>query len=110
MYIFPYCHEINLLLLYWRWINHCDPTLFGRFEEYQDQINDPKNGIWATRPPKVLADVVEALIGAAHIDGGFLIGQGCALKVLEVMTLALSKLYEMNPSSLYTVMHPQQVS
>ena len=92
-----------------RWINHCDPTFPGRFEEYQDQINDVKNGIWGTNPPKVLADVVEALIGAVHIDGGFQTGQRCVLNVLEAMTSVLNEIYQKDRGSMNMFMHPQQV-
>ena len=49
---------------------HCDSTLPDRLEAYEFQIKEQRHGIWSTDPPKVLADIVEALIGVAHIEGG----------------------------------------
>lgn len=40
-------------------------------------------------PPKVLADVVEALLGAAHINGGFCEGKLAALAILTPITTLL---------------------
>jgi dsRNA-specific ribonuclease len=92
-----------------RWIKHCDPTFPGRFEEYNDQIVDPKYGIWSTRPPKVLADVVESLLGAAHREGGYVTGQRCALHVLAPITLAILQNDVTEQQSHYALMQPQQV-
>lgn len=37
-------------------------------------------------PPKVISDVVEAILGAAHVDGGFVDGQEAALTILKPIT------------------------
>ena len=56
-------------------------------------------------PPKVIPDVVEALIGASHVDLGFEQGQKAALHVLQPIIKSIS-----NPSlgSLQGILHPKQ--
>lgn len=41
-------------------------------------------------PPKVISDVVEAVLGAAHVDGGFGDGQDAALTILKPITQLLT--------------------
>lgn len=57
-------------------------------------------------PPKVIPDVVEALIGAAHVDLGFHQGQQAALHVIRPITESL-------PSSAFdsinSCLHPKQL-
>ena len=111
MYIFSILTLTNFTVPWHeRLINHCDPTFPGRFEEYNDQIVEPKGGIWGTRPPKVLADVVEALVGAVHCEGGYIRGQRCALNVMNPITLAILRNDETEKRSYYTLMQPQQVN
>ena len=55
-------------------------------------------------PPKVIPDVVEALIGASHVDLGFEEGQKAALHVLHPIIKSI-----LNPSlSLQGILHPKQ--
>lgn len=42
-----------------------------------------RQGLWGTHPPKCLSDVVEALLGVAHVDGGFHQGQKSASLVVK---------------------------
>lgn len=60
-------------------------------------------------PPKVLADVVESLLGAAHIDGGFQEGKQAALAILKPITTLLQTADNANCTSRLnnpkTVMH-----
>ena len=58
-----------------RHIDHCDSTLPSRLEKYELCAERMGQGLWGTDPPKVLADVVEALLGVAHIDGGYKQGE-----------------------------------
>jgi dsRNA-specific ribonuclease len=44
---------------------------------------DDKARLWSTEPPKVVADIVEAIVGAVHVDGGFHEGQLAALSILS---------------------------
>lgn len=48
-----------------------------------------EQGLWGTDPPKVLSDVVEALIGAAHVDCGYKQGQKSANFVVQPMLKAI---------------------
>jgi endoribonuclease Dicer len=57
-----------------KFIKHRDQSLPARLEQYAWTIEELGRGIWGSEPPKVLADVVEALLGAAHIDGGYKAG------------------------------------
>ena len=56
-------------------INHRDQSLPSRLEHYKWSIEEGGRAVWGSDPPKMLPDVVEALIGAAHIDGGYEAGQ-----------------------------------
>ena len=79
-----------------KFIDHCDATMPSRLEDYKLRISGIK-GLWVTNPPKVIADVVEAMIGAAHCDGGFEDGQKSALFVIKPMTSAFVDNQVSNP-------------
>lgn len=66
-----------------RHLNHRDPTLPARIESYDWSVRENGRGLWGTDPPKAMADVVESLLGAVHVDGGFESGQKAALHVLS---------------------------
>lgn len=57
-------------------------------------------------PPKVIPDVVEALIGAAHVDLGFDQGQNAALHVLDPIIRSLSADFSL--WSIKGILHPKQ--
>ena len=65
-------------------------------------------------PPKVIPDVVEALIGAAHVDLGFDQGQNAALHVLDPIIRSISSMCSVSLSadfslwSLKGILHPKQ--
>ena len=82
MYVYD---SFSLSLCKNRHILHCDSSLPGRLEQYQFEVDQEKKGLWSTNPPKVLADVVEALIGVAHIEGGLDKGQHAARHVIDQM-------------------------
>jgi len=98
-----------------RHIDHCDSTLPSLLERYEIDSESKERGLWGTDPPKVLADVVEALIGVAHIDGGYEQGQISANFVLQPMTAAIllhdrqkdSKVTEKKCHNAFT--HPKQM-
>jgi endoribonuclease Dicer len=76
-----------------RHLNHRDQTLPARIESYDYSVREHGRGLWGTDPPKAIADVVESLLGAVHVDGGFESGQKAALHVLSPGTFgALEKL------------------
>lgn len=58
-----------------KFINHRDETIPSRLEYYEWSINEGGRALWGSDPPKMLPDVVESLLGAAHMDGGFAAGQ-----------------------------------
>lgn len=64
------CFKVGLHKL----INHNDQSLPSKLEQYQWSLEEGR-AIWGSDPPKPLADVFEALVGAAHVDGGYEAGQ-----------------------------------
>lgn len=110
------CNETLAMLAHTKklhnFIQHLDPSLPVRIELYA-KGNKSKYGLWATDPPKVLADIVESLIGAVHVGQGFNQGQRSSHHVLSLITSALKK--DIAPSSFHLqenvelLMHPKQV-
>ena len=110
------CNE-TLSNLAWRkglqsLIRHADQSLPGRMENFVLSRHN-EVGLWGSDPPKVLADVVEALIGASHVDGGFAVGQESTkqvimpvLKALQSNTYTDGKIIKSNEGAM---MHPKQV-
>ncbi len=66
-----------------RYLRHHDATLPGRIEAYWASVNRENRGIWSTQPPKALADIVEAVLGAIFVDGGCAAGVHAAQQVLR---------------------------
>lgn len=62
-----------------------------RFFRYARAVEERGRGLWGTNPPKPLADVIEASLGAIHIHGGFAEGQQATEKVLEPVLDLLEK-------------------
>lgn len=87
-------------------LEHCDQTLPGRIEYYEWCVQERKRGLWYTDPPKVAADVVEAVIGAVYMDGGFASGILAVNNVLSSLLPVLEKLYAKN--SKLIIMHPRK--
>ncbi len=95
-----------------RHILHFDATLPGRLEAYEFQVKHEKKGLWSSDPPKVLADVVEALIGVAHFDGGMAQGQKAARNAINDMLKAVDVHFTENQefeTSMTELMHPVQL-
>lgn len=95
-------------------LSHRDPSLPRRFEEFQREIGKQGRGLWGTDPPKVLPDVVEALLGAAHEDGGLVQGQKAVLFVMRSILSAVKKQIDCeDPADIKAkvreLMHPKQV-
>jgi len=94
-------------------IRHCDPSLPNRIRDFAQNIIHDNRGLWGTNPPKTLADVVEALIGAVHVEQGFDAGQKTSKRVLSSVTSTI--LSNINPASYdlqekaSRLMHPKQV-
>jgi ERCC4-related helicase/dsRNA-specific ribonuclease len=64
-------------------INHRDQSLPSRLEHYDWTILQGRRGLWGSDPPKILADVLEAVVGAAHEDGGYEVGQKAARSLMR---------------------------
>mmetsp|Transcript_3985 Transcript_3985/g.5196 ORF Transcript_3985/g.5196 Transcript_3985/m.5196 type:complete len:1557 (+) Transcript_3985:97-4767(+) len=93
-----------------QYIKHCDSSLPSRLEEYEFQLNKKKTELWVTDPPKVMADIVEALIGVAHVTDGFDYGQFSALNAIDSMINKIIDHFE-NPegtlmNQLNSITHP----
>jgi hypothetical protein len=74
-----------------KFMRHCDTSLPGRIADYGHTL-DSDRGLWGTNPPKCLADILEAVLGAIHVHGGFEQGQKAALFILQpLLSLILSE-------------------
>ena len=85
-------------------VDHRMSELPGRFESYKLQLS---RGLWCTDPPKVIPDVVESMIGVAHIDGGYQTGQDAALNVIAPLLQSISQLLTTDLNDLVGVLHPK---
>ena len=84
------------------------PKRFEDFEIYTENMEGA--GLWGTDPPKALADVVEALIGVAHIDGGHIKGQSSANNVINPMAKEIMKdLAITDKQRRNSITHPKQM-
>jgi len=94
-------------------VRHADSTLPSRIESFYCDLRRNDWGLWTTDPPKVLADVVEAMLGAVHCGFGFDVGQRSALHVVSPILDAIfahSNTSELSSSSVTnTMMNPRQV-
>ena len=76
-----------------RFIRHRDQSLPSRLEHYECSIGDLSRGLWGTDPPKILSDVVESVLGAVHVDGGFTEGQTAALTMMAPILAAVQAIH-----------------
>jgi hypothetical protein len=73
---------------------------------YQWRTEQLGRGLWATDPPKVAADVVEALIGAVFMDSGFESGMAASTKILTPMYAVIQDIQ--TKDSGIVMMHPRK--
>lgn len=90
-----------------QYLDHCDQTLPSRIEHQIWCTEELGRGLWGTDPPKVAADVVEALIGAVYLDGGFLSGLCAVSKILSPLYRCLEKMFAKHET--IDTMHPRKV-
>lgn len=64
-------------------LSHRDQTLPGRIESYSASVLELGRGLFSTDPPKCIADIVESLLGAVYIDGGWHAARQAALNVVS---------------------------
>lgn len=88
-------------------LNHNDYSIPSRIESYSSAVRELGCGLWGAGtltipykayivnlsistfsaftidPPKAISDVVESILGAVHVDGGFFAGQAAALKLMS---------------------------
>lgn len=111
------CNEtlayLNVLNGLQRYINHRDPTIPGRIENFEWSVSPNGRCLWSTDPPKALPDVVEALFGAVHVDAGFSAGQVAIAYAMNPILEALSSAFaNMTHDELCrkarSLMHPKQ--
>ena len=87
-------------------LNHCDQTLPSRIEHYEWCTRDLGRGLWGTDPPKVAADVVEALIGAVYLDSGLADGIMASIHILTPMLKVLEIIFVQGDNLI--MMHPKK--
>jgi dsRNA-specific ribonuclease len=85
---------------------HNDGTLTMRLDAYERSIDHLGRGLWATQPPKAAADVVESVLGAVHIHGGFQCGQRAVLTVLRPVMKMVASLDSYSTERL--ICHPRK--
>jgi len=111
------CNEtlayVNVLNGLQRYLNHRDPSLPPRITEFERSMGPSGRGLWATDPPKSISDMIEAIFGAVHVDGGFIPGQQAVSHVMKpildalVTALVSSNIDEMKNKA-QNMMHPKQ--
>ncbi|KAG7344127.1 RNA helicase ERCC4-like protein [Nitzschia inconspicua] len=90
------------------YLNHRDQMLPGRLESYFSRVQGG-SGLWNTDPPKTVSDLVESLMGAIHIDGGYEAGQAAAKKILApIFEIVISTAMESKSTLVNTLMHPKR--
>jgi dsRNA-specific ribonuclease len=87
-------------------LEHRDASLPFRFEAYATTLELGRGLLWSTNPPKVMADIVEALAGAIHVDGGFAEGQRAMSNILSPIFHLFQSLE--GPSPLRFISHPKR--
>lgn len=90
-----------------KFIDHRNGAFPKRFQLYELELNSGR-GLWSTDPPKVMSDVTEALIGAAHLDRGYDGGQKAALHVAQPLMQSLSTLFCNDSNEFLGLLHPKQ--
>jgi len=90
-----------------RFVDHRNAAFPGRFQSYELDL-DMGRGLWSTDPPKVISDVVEALIGAVHVDSGFHYGQRAVQHVIKPLLQPISCLLTCEYNGLTSLLHPKQ--
>jgi len=65
-----------------QYLNHRDLSLPKRIESYCWNVQEGC-GLWGGDPPKPIADVVEAVLGAVHVDADFESGQAATLYMMS---------------------------
>lgn len=90
-----------------QFLNHQDNTLPSRMESYFMRIQTG-SGLWNTDPPKTVSDVVESILGAIHMDGGFVAGQAAAQKMLAPVFDIVASGDDDDGSLLENLKHPKR--
>jgi len=85
-------------------LDHRDNTLPGRIDAYATSVNELGRGLFSSDPPKCIADIVESLIGAVYIDGGWKAGRAATLKIVAPIVRIYEKIT--NPEDLN--IHPKR--
>ena len=88
-------------------LDHCDQTLPSRIEHQLWVTQELQRGLWGTDPPKVAADVVEALIGAVYRDSGLEAGIAAVSKILLPLFQCLVKMHARDRT--IDTMHPRKM-
>ena len=91
------------MFIFSRHISHYDTSLPERLDSYERLVG--KVGLWGSDPPKTLADIVEALLGATHLECGLQQGQQSALHILKPTLPFLEKQYS---TCVNNLIHPKQ--
>lgn len=71
-------------------LNHRDQALPHRIETYFMRV-ETGGTIWRTDPPKPVSDLVESVVGAVHMDGGFAAGQAAATRMFASVFATFSR-------------------
>ena len=74
-----------------RHMKHLDSSIPSRMDYYASAINSDGRGLWGTDPPKCIADILEAVLGAIHVHQGFDHSHKAALRMLRPILSLICK-------------------
>lgn len=87
-------------------LDHRDNSLPSRLEDYTWTVKEG-NGLWGADPPKCISDMMEAIIGSVHCDGGFTAGHQAALKMMTPILNVLLRAKKVNRT--IVLKHPKKI-
>ena len=88
-------------------LNHRDQSLPSRIEAYDWSVRELGRGLWGADPPKSISDIVEAVFGAVHVDGGFEEGQKAVIQLISPILRVFLKAHKEN-KHFYVLKHPKK--
>ncbi|GKY93953.1 hypothetical protein MPSEU_000362200 [Mayamaea pseudoterrestris] len=89
-----------------RHMRHNDSALPNRLDDYVFTVRVCEKGLWGSDPPKCIADILEAVLGAIHVHGGLAQSQKAALHILQPVLDLMSNQCSIIRESYFT-RHPK---
>ena len=90
------------------YLRHNDTSLPSRIEAYCWNVREQGSGLWGADPPKSISDIVESVIGAVYMDGGYSAGQDAVRKLMSPLVSILLEAKEGQREEV-DLKHPKKV-